>query len=210
MEYFINTYRVPKPGQFTDVVNGVAESLEATGRRGFVNIPMSPPSPSTQSSQIIGTVAGFETLDEVDAFFDELLADGMAGFSSRDTLSAKCDSFNISVSEILSPVQARSQVFNAKIVERATVSAKPGKEDELIEAMTEWATESVFPAVKAVSVMIGGERGLVRLTHIVESLQALDDLRQELRSSPQAQRMGELIDPPAMREVGRITYMSSP
>lgn len=30
MAFFINTYRVPKPGRYTDVVKGMAESLKAT------------------------------------------------------------------------------------------------------------------------------------------------------------------------------------
>ena len=69
MTYFINIYRVPKPGLFTDVVNGMAESLKATNRLGYINMHMSPQRPSTASSQSTGTVAGFETLDDVDAFF---------------------------------------------------------------------------------------------------------------------------------------------
>ena len=210
MAYFINTYRVPKPGLFTDVVSGMAESLKATNRLGYINMQMSPQRPSTENAQLTGTVAGFETLDDVDAFFDDLLANDMAGLSSRNSLASNCDSFNMSISELMTPMWTPPEGFNAKIVERASVSAKPGKEFELIDALTEWATGSDFPAGKFVSVMIGGERGLVRLTHIVESLQSLHDLRQELRASVAAKGIGELVDPPAMREVGRITFMNMP
>ena len=42
MPYIINNYRIPKPGQYTNVVRGVAESLKAIGRAGFVNGPISP------------------------------------------------------------------------------------------------------------------------------------------------------------------------
>ena len=63
MPYFINTYRSPKPGQFSTVMKAVEEILKTTGHPGFVNIPLSPPNPGARGMGVISTIAGFETLD---------------------------------------------------------------------------------------------------------------------------------------------------
>ena len=81
MPYFINTFRIPKPGKFTAVAKGTEESLKATGKFGFVSIPVAPRMPTAQSLAVVGTVTGFETLDDVDVFVDALVADDLAGFA---------------------------------------------------------------------------------------------------------------------------------
>jgi len=210
MPYFLNTFRIPKAGQFTNVVKGVAESLKATGRGGFVNIPVAPRMPATQSMAVIGTVGGFETLDDVDAFFDGLLADDMAGFAARDELGAMCDQFNLSVSRILSPAWTLPEGFEAKIISRNTIVPKPGKGPELIELVLEWREELDFRGAGILSVSLGGQVGAIRVSHILESLQALEDLNGQIGASPRVQKLVELTSGPVMRGVGRITYINQP
>ena len=210
MPYFINTYRVPKPGQFTAVVKGVEEALKATGQPGFVNIPVSPPMPVARSMGVVGTVGGFETLDDVDALIDSLLGDDMAGLAAREQLAAMCDQVNVSVSRIVSPPWTRPEGFVPKIISRSFVVAKPGKGPELTELLLEWREELDFRGNTIVSVPLGGQAGAVRVSHIVESLQALEDLRGQIAASPRVQKLVELINAPVMRGVGRITYMNRP
>ena len=88
--------------------------------------------------------------------------------------------------------------------------AKPGKFPELIELLLECGKELDFRGNAIVSAPLGGQAGAVRVSHIVDSLQALEDLRQQIVASPRMQKLVELINAPAMRGVGRITYMKQP
>jgi hypothetical protein len=210
MPYFVNTYRTPKPGQFTAVVNGVAESLKSTGRGGFVSIPISPRMPGVQSMSVVGTVSGFETLDDVDAFFDGLMENDMAGFAARDELGALCERFNLSVSSILTPPLDLPDNFDGKIISRTQVLAKPGKAAELIELLLEWIGELDFRGAGILSVMLGGQAGLVRYSQIVESLQANADVNAQIVASPRMQKLVELTSGPGLRGVSRITHFNQP
>ena len=210
MPYFLNTLRIPKPGQYTAVVKGVEESLKALGRGGFVTIPVSPRMPGTQSMSVMATVGGLETLDDVDALFDGLLADDMAGFAARDELGAMCEHFNLMVSRNLSPAWTPPEGFEPKIVARTQVVAKPGKGPELIDFVLEYAEELDFRGRSVVSVALGGQVGAVRYSAIVESLQALEDLNGQIAASPRRQGLVELTTGSAMRSVGRITYLNQP
>ena len=205
MPYFINTYRVPKPGQFTAVMQGVEGSLKSTGQPGLVNIPVSPTMPAATSMAVVGTVAGFATLDDVDAFFDRLL-DDEARLAGMDKLAAMCDQVNVSVSRVVSPAWTPPEGFVPKIVSRNFAVAKPGKGPELIELVLEWGEE----LDSIVSVPLGGQAGAVRMSNFVESLQALEDLRQQITASPRVRKLAELINAPVMRAVGRITYIKQP
>ncbi len=206
MPYFINTYRVPKPGQFTAVMKAVAESLKATGQPGLVNIPVSPTMPRASSMAVIGTVAGFATLDDVDAFFDRLLEDD-ARLAGMDKVAAMCDHVNVSVSRVVSPASTPPEGFVAKIISRSFLVAKPGKGPELIELVLEWGEEL---GNTIVIVSLGGQAGAVRVSHFVESLQALEDLQGRIAASPRVQKLAELINAPVMRGIGRITYFKQP
>ena len=210
MPYFLNTYRVPKAGQYTAVVKGVEESLKATGRGGFVNVPVSPRMPGAQSMSVIGTVAGFETLDDVDALVDGALADDMAGIAALDKLGAMCDHFNISVSRVLTPPLDLPDDFDAKIISRTQLAAKPGKGAELIEFLLEWIGELDFRGASILSVALGGQVGAVRYSQIVESLQALEDFNAQITASPRVEKLVELTSGGAIRGVGRITYINQP
>ena len=206
MPYFINTYRVPKPGQFTAVMKAVAESLKATGQPGLVNIPVSPTMPRNSSMAVIGTVAGFATLDEVDAFFDRLL-DDEGRLAGMDKVAAMCDQVNVSVSRVMSRASTPPEGFVPKIISRSFAVAKPGKGPELVELVLEWGEEL---GNTIVSVPLGGQAGAVRVSQFVESLQALEDLQGQIAASPRVKQLVELINAPVTRGVGRITYMKQP
>ena len=210
MPYIINNYRIPKPGQYTNVVRGVAESLKAIGRAGFVNVPISPPMPNAQGMGVVSTLAGLDTLDDVDALFDSMLADDMAALAARDELSAMCERANLSVSRVLSPPWTPPEGFEAKIISRNIVVAIPGKARELLELLLEWGEELDFRGAGVVSVSLGGQLGAIRVSHIVESLQALEDLNGQIGASPRVQKLVELTNGPAVRAVGRITYINQP
>ena len=210
MPYFINTYRTPKPGKFTAVVKGVIESLKAMERRGFVTIPISGPMPWATSATVGGTVGGFQTLDEVDALMDGLLADNMAGLAARDELAAMCDQVNNSVSRILSPPTNQPESFVPKIISRTFLTAKPGKAGELTEFPLEWGKEIDIQGNTVVSVSLGGPIGNARVAQIVENLQVLEDLGQQISTSPRVQQLAELISVPPVRSVARIIYLNQP
>ena len=210
MPYFINTYRIPKPGQSAAVIKGVEESIKAIGRPGYVTIPVSGPMPWATSAAVGGTVAGFQTLDEVDALMDGLLADDMAGLAARDELSAMCDQVNNSVSRVVSPAWTPLEGFVPKIVSRTFLTAKPGKARELTEFLLEWREEINIRGNTVVSVPLGGPVGSVRVSQIVESLQALEDLGEQIAASSRVQQLTELISAPPIRGVVRITYLNQP
>jgi len=210
MQYFINTYRIPKPGQYTAVIKGVKESIKAVGRPGYVTIPVSGPMPWATSAAVGGTVGGFQTLDEVDALMDGLVADDMAGLAARDELSAMCDQVNNSVSRVVSPARTPLEGFVPKIVSRTFLTAKPGKARELTEFLLEWSEEIDIRGNTVVSVSLGGPVGSVRVSQIVESLQAVEDLGEQIATSPRVHQLTELISAPPIRGVVRITYLNQP
>ena len=129
--------------------------------------------PWATSAAVGGTIGGFQTLDEVDALMDGLVADDMAGLATWDELSAMCDQVNNSVSRIVSPAWTPLEGFVPKIVSRTFLTAKPGKARELTEFLLEWSEEIDIRGNTVVSVSLGGPVGSVRVSQIVESLQAL-------------------------------------
>jgi len=210
MPYFISSYRTPKPGQSAAVIKGVEETLKAIGRPGYVTIPVSGPMPWATSAAVGGTVGGFQTLDEVDALMDGLVADDMAGLATWDELSAMCDQVNNSVSRIVSPAWTPLEGFVPKIVSRTFLTAKPGKARELTEFLLEWSEEIDIRGNTVVSVSLGGPVGSVRVSQIVESLQAVEDLGEQIATSPRVHQLTELISAPPIRGVVRITYLNQP
>ena len=59
-----------------------------------------------------------------------------------------------------------------------------------------------------VSVPLGGPVGSVRVSQIVESLQALEDLGEQIAASSRVQQLSDLISAPPIRSVVRIIYLN--
>ena len=76
--------------------------------------------------------------------------------------------------------------------------------------LLEWGEELDFRGAGVVSVSLGGQLGAIRVSHIVESLQALEDLHGQIGASPRVQKLVELTNGPPVRSVGRITYINQP
>jgi|TARA_B100000809_G_scaffold135971_1_gene133543 hypothetical protein len=166
--------------------------------------------PWATSAAVGGTIGGFQTLDEVDALMDGLVADDMAGLATWDELSAMCDQVNNSVSRIVSPAWTPLEGFVPKIVSRTFLTAKPGKARELTEFLLEWSEEIDIRGNTIVSVSLGGQISAIRVSRLVESLQALEDLNGQIGASPRVQQLTELISEPAIRSVARIIYLNQP
>ncbi len=210
MPYFINTFRVPKPGHFTAVARGVEQSLGATGWSGSISVPIAPRMPANGSLAIIGTVAGFETADDVDAIVDGLFPDNMAGLAARDPLVSMCDHFNWTTSRIISPAINPVDGFVPKIIGRTTLVAKPGAAAALLDLLLEWREELDMPAKPIVSVPLGGLAGSIRVSTITESLQAYEDFGAQIAADPRSQKLAELVTGPPLRGVGRISFNHQP
>ena len=114
MPYFINTWRTPRPDQYLNVVKGAKESLERTGRPGNITTTVSHPSPAQTSMGVIGTVAGFPTIQDVQDFLESLWEDE-SNIERLGNLGALCSSSTESISQMNSQPQAnRYENFDAK------------------------------------------------------------------------------------------------
>ena len=130
----------------------------------------------------------------------------MAEMAARDELSAKCDLINLTVSRVVGPVITAPEGFVPKIMNRNFVVAKPGKLPALLELLQEWGEELDVRGAGVVSVPLGGQPGALRTSQLLESLQALEDFREQIAASPRLPKLLELLDGPVLRGVGRITY----
>ena len=81
---------------------------------------------------------------------------------------------------------------------------------ELTEFLLEWSEEIDIRGNTVVSVSLGGPVGSVRVSQIVESLQAVEDLGAQIATSPRVHQLTELISAPPIRGVVRITYLNQP
>ena len=81
---------------------------------------------------------------------------------------------------------------------------------ELTEFLLERSEEIDIRGNTIVSVSLGGQISAIRVSRLVESLQALEDLNGQIGASPRVQQLTELISAPAIRSVARITYLNQP
>ena len=81
---------------------------------------------------------------------------------------------------------------------------------ELTEFLLERSEEIDIRGNTIVSVSLGGQISAIRVSRLVESLQALEDLNGQIGASPRVQKLVELTNGPAVRAVGRITYINQP
>ena len=206
MPYFINTWRTPRPDQYLNVVKGAKESLERTGRPGNITTTVSHPSPAQTSMGVIGTVAGFPTIQDVQDFLESLWEDE-SNIERLGNLGALCSSSNVSISQMINQPQAnRFENFDAKYVQRTFITPATGKGPELEELLCEWGDDTDLKVGTILSRNMSGEATQIRISHFLEDLTTLEELKKEIAGSPRLSKFRELIGPVPRIGLGRIYY----
>ena len=126
MSYFTNFVRVPSAGKMGVVLDAITASLAATGRPGFITVPVSAAAPNNPRPGIISTIGGTATLDDIDALQEALLQNATV-INRLDAIDAMCDRTHWTVSENLSGPLGTPSEYEPKVVGRTFVMAKPGK-----------------------------------------------------------------------------------
>ena len=209
MPYNMNFLRYPKAEHFDDVLNGVKESFDATGKPGNITIPASGVNVTQQGPAIVTLVAGFESLDEIDQLQESVISNPEA-WSRINRIASMCHHANWVVSEILSRAPVIPANYEPKVVSRIFLSAKPGLTQDLINGLME-ARENTEADIKPiVSRPITGPMGMLRISQIATGLQELEDLSQATRKAAAQAGVPDLLSQSPIRSVGRIVHNNMP
>ena len=209
MPYNMNFLRYPKAEHFDDVLNGVKESFDSTGKPGNITIPASGVNVTQQGPAIVTLVAGFESLDEIDQLQESVISNPEA-WSRINRIASMCHHANWVVSEILSGAPVIPANYEPKVVSRIFLSAKPGLTQDLINGLME-ARENTEADIKPiVSRPITGPIGMLRISQIATGLQELEDLSQATRKAAAQAGVPDLLSQSPIRSVGRIVHSNMP
>ena len=208
MSYFTNFVRVPSAGKMGVVLDAITASLAATGRPGFITVPVSAAAPNNPRPGIISTIGGTATLDDIDALQEALLQNATA-MNRLDAIDAMCDRTHWTVSENLSGPLGTPSEYEPKVVGRTFVVAKPGKRQALVDAFL-GIRDKVTPDVKPmVSSPMSGPISAVRVTTFGASLQDLDDQVKEFRGQARSSGVPDLFSQVPVFHLGRVVYRAS-
>ena len=208
MSYFTNFVRVPSAGKMGVVLDAITASLAATGRPGFITVPVSAAAPNNPRPGIISTIGGTATLDDIDALQEALLQNATA-MNRLDAIDAMCDRTHWTVSENLSGPLGTPSEYEPKVVGRTFVVAKPGKRQALVDAFL-GIRDKVTPDVKPmVSAPMSGPISAVRVTYFGASLQDLDDQIKEFRGQARSSGVPDLFSQVPVFHLGRVVYRAS-
>ena len=208
MSYFTNFVRVPSAGKMGVVLDAITASLAATGRPGFITVPVSAAAPNNPRPGIISTIGGTATLDDIDALQEALLQNATA-MNRLDAIDAMCDRTHWTVSENLSGPLGTPSEYEPKVVGRTFVVAKPGKRQALVDAFL-GIRDKVTPDVKPmVSAPMSGPISAVRVTYFGASLQDLDDQVKEFRGQARSSGVPDLLSQVPVFHLGRVVYRAS-
>jgi hypothetical protein len=208
MPYFINFVRVPSAGKTGVVLDAVKASLAATGRPGNITIPVSAAAPNLPRPGIISLIAGFATLDDFDAFQEAAINDKTV-MNRLDAIDAICDRNHWTVSEVLSGELGMPPGYEPKVIGRTIMVAKPGKKQELVDALL-GIRDKVSPDVKPmVSTPLSGPITAVRVTARGTSLQDLYDQGREIAGHARSSGLADLLAQAPVRHLGRVVYRAS-
>ena len=208
MSYFTNFVRVPSAGKMGVVLDAITASLAATGRPGFITVPVSAAAPNNPRPGIISTIGGTATLDDIDALQEALLQNATA-MNRLDAIDAMCDRTHWTVSENLSGPLGTPSEYEPKVVGRTFVVAKPGKRQALVDAFL-GIRDKVTPDVKPmVSAPMSGPISAVRVTYFGASLQDLDDQIKEFRGQARSSGVPDLFPQAPVFHLGRVVYRAS-
>ena len=208
MSYFTNFVRVPSAGKMGVVLEAITASLAATGRPGFITVPVSAAAPNNPRPGIISTIGGTATLDDIDAIQEALLQNATI-MNRLDAIDAMCDRTHWTVSENLSGPLGTPSEYEPKVVGRTFVVAKPGKRQALVDAFL-GIRDKVTPDVKPmVSAPMSGPISAVRVTYFGASLQDLDDQIKEFRGQALSSGVPDLLSQVPVFHLGRVVYRAS-
>lgn len=208
MSYFTNFVRVPSAGKMGVVLEAITASLAATGRPGFITVPVSAAAPNNPRPGIISTLGGTATLDDIDAVQEALLQNATI-MNRLDAIDAMCDRTHWTVSENLSGPLGTPSEYEPKVVGRTFVVAKPGKRQALVDAFL-GIRDKVTPDVKPmVSAPMSGPISAVRITTFGTSLQDLDDQIKEFRGQARNAGVPDLLGQVPVHHLGRVVYRAS-
>jgi len=208
MSYFTNFVRVPSAGKMGVVLDAITASLAATGRPGFITVPVSAAAPNNPRPGIISTIGGTATLDDIDTLQEALLQNATA-MNRLDAIDAMCDRTHWTVSENLSGPLGTPSEYEPKVVGRTFVVAKPGKRQALVDAFL-GIRDKVTPDVKPmVSAPMSGPISAVRVTYFGASLQDLDDQIKEFRGQARSSGVPDLLSQVPVFHLGRVVYRAS-
>jgi len=209
MPYNMNFLRYPKAEHFDDVLNGIKESFDATGKPGNITIPASGVNVTQQGPAIVTLVAGFESLDEIDQLQESVISNPEA-WSRINRIASMCHHANWVVSELLSGAPVIPANYKPKVVSRIFLTAKPGLTQDLISLLLE-ARENTEADIKPIiSRPITGPLGMVRVSQIATSLQELEELTQTNRKVAVQANVPDLISQSPIRSVGRVVHSNMP
>ena len=208
MSYFVNFVRVPSAGKNGIVLDAVKASLAATGRPGNITIPVSAAAPNLPRPGIISLIAGFTTLDDIDAL-QEASVNNKTVMNRLDAIDALCDRNHWTVSEVLSGELGMPPGYEPKVIGRTGMVAKPGKKQELVDILL-GIRDKVSPDVKPiVSTPLSGPITAVRVTARGTSLQDLDDQRKEFARQARNAGVVDLLGQVPVSVPGRVVYRAS-
>ena len=208
MPYFINTWRSPKPGHFMEVAKATQEALQGTGKPGNVSTTISHPRPTERNMGVVGTIAGFPEIADVEEFFDAVLGDE-SRFASVEKANALCDHFNVSVSEVLHGPNTLPDNFNPKFIQRLFITPRLDKNRELISLIPDMREQFSVRSNIIVSRPLSGPSVSIRVSCFVESLESLKELNSQLIGSPIQKTIQQSVASPTVRGLARIFYVNS-
>lgn len=209
MSYFTNFVRVPSAGKMGVVLEAITASLAATGRPGFITVPVSAAAPNNPRPGIISTLGGTATLDDIDAVQEALLQNATI-MNRLDAIDAMCDRTHWTVSENLSGPLGTPSGYEPKVVGRTFMVAKPGKKQELVDALLGMRDKISSDVKPMLSTPLSGPISAVRITYISTSLQGLEDQRREFLGD-RARNAGlpDLVGQVPIFHLGRVVYRAS-
>ncbi len=209
MSYFTNFVRVPSAGKMGVVLDAITASLAATGRPGFITVPVSAAAPNNPRPGIISTIGGTATLDDIDALQEALLQNATI-MNRLDAIDAMCDRTHWTVSENLSGPLGTPSGYEPKVVGRTFMVAKLGKKQELVDALLGMRDKISSDVKPMLSTPLSGPISAVRITYISTSLQDLEDQRREFLGD-RARNAGlpDLVGQVPIFHLGRVVYRAS-
>jgi hypothetical protein len=209
MSYFTNFVRVPSAGKMGVVLEAITASLAATGRPGFITVPVSAAAPNNPRPGIISTIGGTATLDDIDAIQEALLQNATI-MNRLDAIDAMCDRTHWTVSENLSGPLGTPSGYEPKVVGRTFMVAKPGKKQELVDALLGMRDKISSDVKPMLSTPLSGPISAVRITYISTSLQDLEDQRREFhRDRDRNAGLQDLVGQVPIFHLGRVVYRAS-